>query len=170
MKNHEDYMRLIQQTATELSNKEKFKALRYNIIESLIIEGWDLLDGQLHQEEQERIEELPFREGLIEKLKGRQIFVTAGWLEKNDPDMLDVIENTDYWQSKYGHDRQAIQLAIYFESDDIGYKVCSVESSESITDISDYLWRESYEVWLTEDLALYYNGYRNKDPLSKELT
>ena len=65
------------------------------------------------------------RKELIEGMKGNSIIVDAGWLEENDPEMLEWLTGSEYWCKGFENmeiNPEDAVLEMHFESRGVAYK------------------------------------------------
>jgi hypothetical protein len=116
---------------------------------------------------EEMIKQIMTREEMIEEMTGERILLDAEWLEENDPEMLDWITSSKYWDMGYEKTPSREKAWVRLEFDEGGVRyIATTEEVDVEQSLNHQIpWGEdSWEDWNDIELIQYYNEMQ-KDSL-----
>jgi hypothetical protein len=127
------------------------------------------------------IKQIMTREEMIEEMTGERILLDAEWLEENDPEMLDWITDSKYWDMGYEKTPSREKAWVRLEFDEGGVRyIATTEEVDVEQSLNHQIpWGEdSWEDWNDIELIQYYNEmqkdslrmYKQKDVDSNKST
>jgi hypothetical protein len=116
------------------------------------------------------ITQIMTREEMIEEMTGERILLNAEWLEENDPEMLDWITDSIYWDRGYDRkpDPSEAIVELQFDEGGVVYYANLEASPNKYPSQNQPPWGEDHwEDWEDIELIPYYNEMQ-KDSLKKD--
>jgi predicted transcriptional regulator len=99
------------------------------------------------------------REEMITQMEGERILLNAEWLMKNDPEMLDWITDSIYWDRGYDRkpDPSEAIVELQFDEGGVVYYANLKASPNKYPSQNQPPWGEDrWEDWEVEDIKKYY--------------